>query len=327
MIDDFIKKAHSGLSYNSIPLIKTCTEAEIGIPLVLLRGNHDGPTLYVGATIHGEELNGIGVIFKMLDLIQPQMLRGRILFVTIQNPIAFFHRQHLIPGDLYDTYKVPDVHTALPGSNTGQLAERTAHAIFKIIMCANYAVDLHTALPGSKYVDHSFSPSTSAGECANKAKELAEIFGTPIVVEMESGSYVAENMLHSVTTNKGVPTFGAELGQGGCIELSSVETGYLGMINVLRYLGMIDGEIIKNPTQIIVDKVIPIRTSTAGIVRQCVEIGALIEKGDEVAKIYDLYLREIESIRAPVAGIVYRQRTYPSVNIDERVAAIAVPKE
>jgi predicted deacylase len=326
MLAEFIDKAKVGRSYTWAPVLNDSVGGEFRLPVILLKGVQDGPTLYVGAAIHGDELNGIGVIFKMLSSINNSDLRGRILFVPVQNPIAFQHRQRFVPGDIYDTYAV-DVHTAFPGSATGQITECIADAVLKVILHADYAVDLHTAMPDGNYICHSFSPAIGAGENADKAIQLAEVFGTPIVVEMESGLYVQESMLHSAATKQGVPTIGAELGPGGCIDPDCVEIGYRGMINILSHLNMVEGEISKDPNQVIVDKVFYQRASMGGIIEHRVELGAKVEEGDEVAKIYDLHFKEAESIKAQVSGILYRQRTYPTANGSERVSGIVVPRK
>jgi hypothetical protein len=325
MLAEWIKKAQPGLSYTGVPVIKTSTGMDVILPIILMRGSHDGPTLYVGAGLHGNELNGIGVIHKMLKSIRPNDLRGTIIFVTVQNPIAFQHKHHFIPGDLYDA-PLEDPYAAFPGSPTGQLAERMAHTISKVVALADYAVDLHTDKPGYDFVDHTFC-FFSSNPAADRARDLAKIFGTPLVTDVSSGLWVKDNMFHEAANKRGIPTFGAELGEGGMIQSDSVEVGYRGMLNVLRYVGMMDGEITKNPNQIVVDKIIPVRASEGGMLEHSVELGAWVEKGQEIAKVYDLHLREVEKIKAPVTGMVHSQKTYPTVNSSERVAIMGVPKD
>lgn len=326
MLENFIKKAGVGLSHTWVPVIKIAAGAELGLPVTLLQGKKDGPTFYIGAAIHGNELTGIGTMFKIVDTIKPSDLRGKLLLVTVQNPVCFQHRVRLVPAHVYDTYGV-DVHMSFPGSATGEVPERIANAILETIMCANYALDFHTSAVGFDFVSHSFSPPTGEGEHTVKAMKLTEVFGTPIAVEMKSGGYVEPNMLHTVATARGVPTFGAELGSGGSIRADAVEIGYRGVINVMRYLGMLEGDISKNTAQVIADDMVPARSDTGGIVKHSVDVGARVKKGDELAKVYDLHFKEVETIRSPATGIVYRQRSYLTINSGERVAGIATPKK
>jgi len=325
MLAEFIKGAKPGLSHTWVPVIKSSTGMEVSLPLTLLRGSQEGPTVYVGAALHGNELNGIGVILRMLEFIRPDHLRGKIIFVTVQNPVAFQHKHHFIPGDIYDTPQ-ENPFAAFPGSPTGQLAERIAHAILEVVALADYAVDLHTDKPGYDFVDHTFC-FFSANPSADRARELAKIFGTTLVTDAQSGLWTAGNMFHEAANKRGIPTFGAELGEGGFIQSDSVEVGYRGMLNVLRYVGMMEGEITKTPNQIIVDKIIPVRASEGGMLKHSVELGAWVEKGQEIAKVYDLHLREVERIKAPATGIVHSQKTYPTVNSSERVSIMGVPKD
>jgi predicted deacylase len=323
MLSSFIRKAESGCFYTRVPVTSTCTGAIVEIPVILLQGM-DGPGLYVGAAIHGNELNGIDVIFRLLNSIEPSNLRGKLILTPVQNPIAFQHKQGFTPGDVYDVPQ-ENLYAAFPGSSTGELNERIADAILKIVKHADYAIDLHTGKAGYYYLDHSFS-FFSRNECSDKARELAKIFGTPIVTDMESGHWVTDNMFHEVANKLGIPAFGVELGQAGLIEPNSVEAGYRGVLNILKYLGMLDGEVRKNANQRVIDKIVPVRASTGGILKHCVEIGAWVESGQELARIYDLYLREVEIIKSPVAAIVYVQKTYPIVNGGERVSVVGVPK-
>ena len=325
MLAEWIKKVQSGLSYTGVPVIKSSTGMDVILPIILLRGSQEGPTLYVGGAIHGNELNGMGVILKMLESIRPDHLRGKIIFVTVQNPVAFQHKHHFIPGDIYDAPQ-ENPFAAFPGSPTGQLAERIAHAILDIVSLSDYAVDLHTDKPGYDFIDHTFC-FFSSNPTADKARELAKIFGTTLVTDAQSGLWVTDNMFHEAANKRGIPTFGAELGEGGFIQSDSVEVGYRGMLNVLRYVGMMEGEITKTPNQIIVDKIIPVRASEGGMLKHSVELGAWVEKGQEIAKVYDLHLREIERIKSPATGMVHSQKTYPTVNSSERVSIMGVPKD
>jgi predicted deacylase len=324
MLAEWIKKAQPGLSYTGVPITKLSIGADVGLPVILLRGHQDGPTVYIGAAIHAIELNGIGIIFRILNSIHPTELRGKLLLVPVQNPVAFQHKQQFIPGDVYDSPQ-GNPYAAFPGSSTGQLSERTANAILEVAKHADYVVDLHTNGRGYDFIDHTFC-FFSGGECADKARDLAKIFGTPLMTDAQSGPWTAGNMFHEWMNKKGTPTFGAELGQAGFIESDSVELGYSGMLNVLRYLGMMDGEITKNPNQVIVDKIIPVRAMEGGILKHSVELGTWVKEGDEIARVYDLHLREIERIKSPAAGIVHSQKTFLTVNGFERMALVGVPK-
>jgi hypothetical protein len=306
-------------------MIQDSKGVEIGLPVILLKGHQDGPTVYVGAALHGNELNGIGVILKMLDSIQANDLRGKLLFIPIQNPIAFQHKRQFIPGDIYDAPQ-GDPYAAFPGSATGQLAERIAYAILQAVSCADCAVDLHTNKAGYNFVDHTFC-FFSGNPVADRARELARIFGTPLVTDVQSGLWVADSLFHEATNKRGIPTFGAELGEGGFIQPDSVDVGYSGMMNVLRHLGMLNGKVTKNLDQIIVNTIIPVRASAGGILKHSVRLGARVKEGDEIAKVYDLHLKEIERVKSPATGVVHGQKTYPTVNSGERVSVIGVPKD
>jgi len=325
MENELFKDAKPGRSETWIPVTTLSSGAEVKIPVILLKGADEGPTLYVGAVIHGTELNGVGVLKKLLESVDWHALCGNILMVPVQNPIAFQDKTHDLSPEFYHVSHA-NVYTAFPGSPSGDINERIAYALFRIVMSANYAIDLHTGGTTGNYLSQTFC-FFSGGEYGDKGRELAKIFGTPVVIDMKLGPWIKENMFHEAAKNRGVPIFGTELGMGGCLDPDSVEEGYRGIVNVLRYLKMLPGVPELNPSQVVIDTILPLTASRGGIIEHCVKLGASVKKGETVANIYDLHLKPIETLCAPSEGIVYVQRRYPTVNGgEEEVVVIGVPK-
>ncbi len=326
MLDELFENDRPGRQDAWVDVTTLSTGSEVRIPVILLRGANEGPTLYVGAVMHGTELNGIGVMMKLLDSLDEGKLAGSLLMVPVQNPIAFQHKTHELPTEIYHVSSA-NVYTAFPGSPSGDISDRIAHALFQLVLSSDFAIDLHTGGTSSNYLDQTFC-FFSGGPHGDTARDLAKVFGTPIVVDKESGIWVRDNMFHEAARSRGVPAFGAELGTGGCLESGSVEAGYQGIMNVLRHLGMLPGSPKPNPNQVVIDTILPLTASRGGIVEHCVELGARVAKGQPVTRIHSLHLRPIEELLAPEDGIVYVQSRYPTVNGgEEEVVVVGVPKE
>jgi uncharacterized protein len=323
MIRELLKSAREGTSYHSIPFAMLSMGAELSLPVILLRGHEDGPVLYVGAAMHGNELNGLAVIRRVIETVQAEGLRGSAIFVPVQNPIAFQLKHAFIPREFIDSPE-GNVYAAFPGSPSGQLSERIAHAIFQIVLEADCAVDLHTSGPDATFIPHAFTFFSEAGS-ASRARELAGIFGASLVTDQRSGPWVSGNMFLEAANRKGIPTFAVELGPGACIDSIAVTIGYRGILNVMRHLGMVEGQVVTCPDQVIITRIVPVRADRAGYLDHTVALGTWVKEGEEVSKVYDLHLREVESVKAPAAGIVHSQRTYMTINSGERTALIGVP--
>ncbi len=325
MLNTLFKDAGPGRSEAWVDVTTLSTGNEVRIPVILLRGAHEGPTLYIGAVMHGTELNGIGVMMKLLASVDVGELAGKLLMVPVQNPIAFQHKTHELPTEVYHVSSA-NVYTAFPGSPLGDISDRIAYALFQLVLSSDYAIDLHTGGTSSNYLAQTFC-FFSGGQHGETARELAKVFGTPVVIDKESGLWVRENMFHEAARSQGVPTFGAELGTGGCLESDFVEKGYQGIVNVLRYLKMLPGLPEPNPGQVVIDQILPLTASQGGIVEHCVELGARVTRGQTIARIYNLHLAAIEDLQAPEDGIVYVQSRYPTVNGgEEEVVVVGVPK-
>jgi hypothetical protein len=312
---------------HTIEVAELADGTTVTLPLWLINGVADGPRLYLGAAIHGDEVTGIEILARACAHVQPAHLAGSIVCVLVQNPLAF-QAEHRIPVGLY--LKSPldqmpiDPWTSFPGHARGNLAERLAQTLFTLITTCDYAIDVHTPTRGGRYVPITILPHPSLGEAFRRAEALAMAFGTGYVMRTQEGMYVQDGILCVEATRAGIPAFTFEIGEGGRIEADLIPLGVRYVHNALRFLGMLPGALEPPPETVVMRQFIGLRASRGGLLHTTVALGARVQQGDVLARIYGVYGDEREAIRAPCEGTFVRMTTFASVAAGERVVTLGV---
>ena len=122
----------------SLPISQLVTGADVTLPVHVLHGREDGPTVWVSAAIHGDEVAGVEIVRRVLERLQPTHLRGTLLAVPIVNVLG------VMAGDRYLPDR-RDLNRSFPGSARGSLASRIAHLMMtEVIGRCTVGIDLHT---------------------------------------------------------------------------------------------------------------------------------------------------------------------------------------
>jgi predicted deacylase len=299
----------------------------VSFPLIIVNGEKEGPTLYLGAAFHGDEVNGIESIRRLINKTDPKELSGKVIAVPIQNPLAF-HSGNRLP--LNQLIKSPmdntpaNMHDIFPGKKNGNPFEVMVYRLFtEVISKADYAIDMHQPTTGGKYVPITFTPLSGNKSVIEKSEELAKAFGTEYLVKTSKGSYAKRENMHVHSAIQGIPSIMVELGEGGKLEEEYIEIGMEGISNVLKHLGIMKGK--PEPTkQITVTEMVQARASRGGILLNEVDLGQKVSEGDLVANIVSPMGPVIEAIKSPVTGIMLRKTTFPTVIPGDLVAAFGI---
>lgn len=314
---------------HAIELVELADGTRISLPALLVNGAAAGPRLYLGAAIHGDEVNGIAIVARALAELDPAALAGSIVAVLVQNPLAL-HADHRLALSHY--LKSPldqapaDPWSCFPGSPDGSLAERIAHVLFGLIRTCEYAIDLHTPTRGGRYVPVTILPHPGLGEASRRAEELGVAFGSGYLVKTDRGMYVRDGILCVEATRAGVPSFTFEIGEGGRLEPDMVEVGVRCVRNALRYLEMVPGEPERPARAVRLREFVGLRAARGGLLTTAVELGAPVRRGDVLARIAGIYGDELETIVSPVDGLFVRSTTLSTVAAGERAATVGVPE-
>ncbi|MGZ6754378.1 MAG: succinylglutamate desuccinylase/aspartoacylase family protein, partial [Nocardioides sp.] len=122
----------------SLPITRLVTGAEVELPVRVVHGREDGPTVWVNAAIHGDEAVGVEVIRQVLADLDPKALRGTLIAVPIVNVLGYMTGSRYLP-DRRDRTR------SFPGSARGSLAGRIAHLLMtEVVAKCSVGIDLHT---------------------------------------------------------------------------------------------------------------------------------------------------------------------------------------
>lgn len=277
----------------------------IRIPVVVVRGRGEGPTLGLTAVVHGNELNGIMVIHRVLTSVDPDALRGVLVVVPVVN----------VPGFLQNTRVFndgADLNRLFPGKVDGTCSQVYCHRFTeRLVRHLDYLVDLHTASTGrinTLYVRADMSdPMTAALARAQRPQIILHNCGV-------------DGTLRSAAAELGVPSITVEVGNPQRFQLGMVEEGHTGVLDVMGHLGMLNREIVPpaTPPVLCIDSKW-LYTTSGGLLHVLPALCERVKEGQEVARVTDVYGALIESYRAPRDGIVIGRSVNPVNQTGSRI--------
>jgi len=273
-------------TFEKIPVTTLASGFELFIPLHRLVGRTSGPTLGLSAVVHGDEPLTNEIVRQVLLRIDPAELRGTLLAVPIVNPLAFESLTRHTPIDMLD------LNRNFPGAPSGWLSEQTAHILgTKFVSQLDVHVDLHT---GGVF------PTVDYVYIFDRSRELSKAFGSSFLFE-PSQPYPGTFAIPA--REKGIPFFTAEVGGGSFLDAHYIEHGVRGVINVMKQLGMLDGDVVHPPRQTIVTEMAVIRPRFGGMLYPEVgldQLGKEVRGGTLLGRVLSPYTFEtLEEIRAP----------------------------
>ena len=274
------------------------TATPVFIPVTVAHGRRPGPTLYVAAAVHGDEINGVEMVRQVRALLDPERLRGTVILVLIANPISFLTMSRDLPDGR-------DLNRYFPGREHGSMASLIADAIFtKIVRRADFGIDLHTAAAGRTNLPH-----VRADLRSPVLRRMASAFGCEVIFDMPGD----EGMLRRAASQAGVPTIVYEAGAPLKFQRPLIRRGVEGICNVMADLRMYEVDRVPARFQIIVEDHRWIRASRGGILNLMVKPGDIIAKNSVIAVNTKPFGTEVRRIRAPYTGLVVGCTTVPMV--------------
>lgn len=287
------------IGYGKLHLEPLPDGSEVFVPLIVVKGKYDGPVLWLGSAIHGREIPGIEVTRRITrEVVNPQALRGTIVGATILNPYAFRHRLPDAPADPVN------LNAVFPGDPCGSLSERAAHVIFQegVSKC-DYAIDFHAATPlGMEFM---VLPACSDRVIMARSLEIAQAFGFPLV-EITRDMFGYDHSLIGWAQDTGKPGFVCEVKAQERYFRSSIPHGVKGVLNVMKVIGMIDGEVQPQdlPGAGGTYRLVDFRPQKSGLVSFQVTGGQWVDPEDLLGTVRDLWGNTVDLIRSPTGGYI-----------------------
>ncbi len=290
---------------------KLYTHSELTMPVQVLCGRQAGPVLFVSAAVHGDELNGVEIIRRLLKVKSLKRLKGTLIAVPIVNLHGFINHSRYLPDRR-------DLNRSFPGSKTGSIASRLAHIFLnEIVNKATHGIDLHTGA-----INRTNLPQIRADLETPEVKEMAEAFNAPVMMKAE----LRPGSLRAAAVKKGIPILLYEAGEALRFDEVSIRAGVSGIINVMRHLGMIRNTSSKKPkkTPVVPRSSFWIRAQHSGIFRSLVSDGERVQANKTlIGKISDPFGETEVEIYSPKSGIVIGQMKMPLVNEGEALFHVA----
>ena len=281
---------------------------KICIPIRVIRSKEPGPVILITAAIHGDEINGTGIIHDFLFGNEIVLKKGTLILVPVVNVFGFESHDRYLPDRR-------DLNRSFPGAENGSLASRIANTLMtELVDKCDYAIDLHTAA-----AQRTNYPNVRADLNNPKTKRLAVAFGCSLILDGKgpAGSFRRE------ATRRGCPTIILEAGEPYKIEPSLLQVGLRGIKNVLIDFGMLDGEIKKPPFQSLVRKTSWVRATVAGILKFHVSPGDFVDENQPLATNYSILGYKQNIIESPSYGMIVGMTTMPAVKPGEPICNIA----
>ncbi len=297
-----------------IPLAAMVTHNNVGMTVHVIHGKRAGPCLFVSAAIHGDEINGVEVIRRLLKYKQMNRLAGTLIAIPIVNVHGFITHTRYLPDGR-------DLNRSFPGSSKGSLAGRMANTFLKeIVQKCTHGIDLHT---GSRHRDN--LPQIRADMSNEIVKQLATAFGVPVIID----SKIRDGSLRQAASDAGIPILLYEAGESLRFDELAIRAGVRGVQQVMRTLDMLpklkqrEG---KKPP-IISSNTSWVRAPSSGIHRALVPMGARAEKGGILGVIADPLGQSEYHVLAPEEGIVIGRSNLPLVHEGDALFHLAYYKK
>ena len=303
-----------------IPVSKLSNHTPVTLPVHVLNGKLPGPAMFVTAAIHGDELNGVEIIRRVLRTVQPGNIRGTLLCVPVVNVYGFIGRSRYLPDRR-------DLNRSFPGSPNGSLAARLAHLLLnEVVRRCQIGIDLHTAAV------HRVNLPQIRCEFSNRprCRELSTAFGTQVILESAERS----GSLRKAAREAGVDVLVYEGGEGLRFDEFAIKAGVDGIANVMLKIGMlelpdgVDAAMLDDrPEPIFANAAKWVRAPEGGVLRSSRRIGDAVGEGEVIGRIANPYEDNDVAVRAPRRGIIVGRTTLPIVNMGDALFHLAWSEE
>jgi len=287
--------------------IEISNSISLDVPILVINGIEDGPTILLTSTEHGTEIQGIRIIHKIMrEEINPKKLRGSIIGIPVMNPTAFFAAQYRSWLDNLDVGRV------VANNPNGSAMEKLAYNLWtEALSKADIWINMH----GNVRADSIFFSEINTSDPRNREQniKMAEAFGYTIIYSDKPIGDNAPPTYRNLVTKKGVPYILVEFIDCRFISEPSTSTGIRGTLNIMKLFKMIDGEIEPHPEKFIL---IPgvnrdgglLRPKRGGVINLLKKPGEPIKKNEIVAEVYNLHGDVLEKVKMPMDGYVW---SYP----------------
>jgi predicted deacylase len=279
------------------------------LPFVLVKGKEDGPTLWLTACEHGDEVLSTASVVEFVAGLDPTKMRGKLVALPVLASTAFNIKHRFSPIDSYDFSR------AWPGFRNGWLSQQVAAQLLDLMVeDADYVVNVHNGLPGilmpTPYIIATY---TDPQEWERTFRGITESFLLEKVVHWigkstERGARMSTMM--AALLDKGIPSVVPELGPE---TKEGLQAGIRGYENCMKFLGMLPGKPEKLRTYRAFPDVVHIFPTRGGVFTPHVDWNDEVKAGQKLASIRNFSGEITEILVAPAAGVIIAKWLLPMI--------------
>lgn len=283
-----------------LPLGVMSNQVPVAIPVHVAHGRNPGPTLFVSAAVHGDEVLGVEIIRRVLKHASLGRLHGTLLAVPIVNTFGFINHSRYLPDRR-------DLNRCFPGGPQGSLASQLAHLFMtEVVARSQYGIDLHTGA-----LHRCNLPQIRADFANPLTKPLVQAFGVPVVVH----STMRDGSLRQAARERGVAVLLYEAGEALRMDELSIRVGVRGVLAVMATVGMLGGAPVKpRAAPLLAHTSQWERAPRGGVFHRIHNLGDWIDVGQTLGYIADPFGEGETPVRARAPGVIVGQSHLPVVN-------------
>lgn len=293
-----------------LPLPSFYTHTSASMPVQIIHGRQGGARLLVCAAIHGDEINGVEIIRRVLARKAVGRLKGTLIAIPVVNVFGFVSLSRYLPDRR-------DLNRAFPGSKKGSMASRLASILMEeIVDHCTHVIDLHSGSASRE----NFPQIRAKVIGAPETEAMARAFGAPVIIDSETRD---GSLREAVYEGRRKPVLLYEAGEPLRFNEVSIRAGVEGVLGVMAHLGMIRKRSKRKFESVITRTTQWVRAGQSGILRSVTSLGARVDSGDLLAYIGDHLGENQQELVSPISGIVIGKKNLPLVYEGEAVFNIA----
>ena len=283
---------------------------DMKIPVEVVRGTEPGPTLFISAAIHGDEINGVDIVRRLLKHRALKMIHGTLIAIPIVNVFGFNDKSRYLPDRR-------DLNRSFPGAEHGSLASQIAH-IFRceIVNQSTHGIDLHTGA-----IHRCNLPQIRADLTHPANLLLARAFGAPVILNASP----RDGSLREMVDGQKIPMLLYEAGTALRFDKNAALLGVEGILNVMRTIGMLPElkRASRHPDPFIAKSSLWVRAPISGIFVTRKKLGDQVSKNEKIGFITNPFGDYEYAILSPISGVIIGNSILPLANEGDGIYHIA----
>lgn len=284
---------------------------EMKMPVEVVRGKKDGAVLFVCAAIHGDEINGVEIIRRLLNHPALNTIRGTLIAVPIVNVFGFNERSRYLPDRR-------DLNRCFPGSEHGSMGSQLADIFMKeIVEKSTHGIDLHT---GAFHRHNLMQIRANLND--EETLRLAKAFGAPVMINAS----VRDGSLREAAAEQKLPTLLYEAGEALRFDENAIAMGVHGILRVMAHIDMLAPESLKHTPKrkaFVAQSTRWVRAPHGGIFLAQKKLGDFVKKGDVLGHISSPFGDHFTAIESDYAGVIIGMSYLPLSNEGDALFHIA----